>query len=548
MDSKINISNPEAITYQTEEIAYTILGGIRLEGLDRLRVTIKIEVLNRKFQHYLNNPDIAALAIRQNLDLYSITHVEKLARLIADRLEVGVTAVSKDLSDITNELERYRLQQIESKQQEQNKIIRPLTEAERTAAIEFLQSKNLLQATNEMIGRSGIVGEELNRLIMWLIYTSRKTAKPLHIISMGSSGTGKSHLQEKVGELIPEEDKIEITALTENAFYYFDKAALGHKLILIEDLDGIWKALYPLRELQSKQRISKTITIKDKNGNTKTIHLKVYGPVCIAGCTTKESIYEDNANRCFLIYLDESDEQDERIMDYQRKISAGKINTTEEAKAKQLLQNVQSVLQPITVINPFAEQLKIPNEVFKKRRTNAHYLAFIEVITFFKQYEREQKVDKATGEIFIETTIEDIQEANQLLKEILLRKSDELNGATRNYFEELKAHLVKSNQSSFTSTSIRNQLRIPISSVKRYHVALMDAGLIKKVESRNTKAYHYEIISKEEYTKLQNSITTALDEALQQIQQPTSPIPAQSKSEPRKRKVIRELEQQPTTA
>jgi predicted transcriptional regulator len=547
-NNSINTINPEAITYATEELGYTILGGIRLEGLDRLRITIKIEVLNRKFQHYLNNPDIAALAIRQNLDLYSITQVEKLARLIADRLEVGVTAVSKDLSDITAELESYRLQQIESKQQEQNKIIRPLTEAEKEAAITFLKKNNLLQATNELIGRSGIVGEELNRLIMWLIYTSRKTAKPLHIISMGSSGTGKSHLQEKVGELIPEEDKIEITALTENAFYYFDKAALGHKLILIEDLDGIWKALYPLRELQSKQRISKTITIKDKNGMTKTIHLKVYGPVCIAGCTTKESIYEDNANRCFLIYLDESNEQDERIMDYQRKISAGKINTFDENQAKQLLQNVQAVLQPITVINPFAEFLKIPTEVFKKRRTNAHYLAFIEVITFFKQYEREQQVDESTGEIYISTTIEDIAEANELLKQILLRKSDELNGATRNYFEELKQHLLKSNQSSFTSTSIRNQLRIPISSVKRYHVSLMDAGLIKKIESRNTKAYHYEIISKEEYNQLQNSIATALDEALQQIQQPNSPTSAQSKSEPRKRKQIKELEQQPTTA
>lgn len=51
MDLKINTTNPEAITYQTEEIAYTILGGIRLEGLDRLRVTIKVEVINRKFQH-----------------------------------------------------------------------------------------------------------------------------------------------------------------------------------------------------------------------------------------------------------------------------------------------------------------------------------------------------------------------------------------------------------------------------------------------------------------------------------------------------------------
>ena len=548
METKINIANPEAITYSTEELCYTILGGIRLEGLDRLRVTIKIEVVNRKFQHYLNNPDIAALAIRQNLDLYSITQVEKLARLIADRLEVGVTAVSKDLSDITNELERYRLQQIESKQQEKNKIIRPLTEAERTAAIEFLKKKNLMRATNELIGRSGIVGEELNRLIMWLIYTSRKTNKPLHIISMGSSGTGKSHLQEKVGELMPDEDVIEITALTENAFYYFDKAELGHKLILIEDLDGIWSALYPLRELQSKQRISKTVTIKDKNGNTKTIHLKVYGPVCIAGCTTKESLYEDNANRCFLIYLDESNEQDERVMDLQRKISAGKINLAEQQQAVQLLQNVQRVLQPITVINPYAEFLQIPKEVFKQRRTNAHYLAFIEVITFFKQYEREQKVDEATGEIFIETTIEDIQEANQLLKEILLRKSDELNGATRNYFEELKEYIIKSNQSSFTSTSVRNHLRIPVSSVKRYHAALMASGLIRKVENRNTKVHYYEIIAQEEYNQLQSSIATALDEALKKVQQPNGSTSAHKQNEPRKIRKIKELQQQPTTA
>lgn len=178
--NQLNISNPEAISYQAEELGYTILGGIRLEGLDRLRVTIKIEVLNRKFQHYLNNPDIAGLAIRQNLDLYSITQVEKLARLIADRLEVGVTAVSKDLSDITNELERYRLQQIEKEQQEQSKMAKPLTDAEKEAAINFLKSPCLLQATNELIGRSGIVGEEGNRLIMWLIYTSRKTAKPFY--------------------------------------------------------------------------------------------------------------------------------------------------------------------------------------------------------------------------------------------------------------------------------------------------------------------------------------------------------------------------------
>ena len=278
---------------------------------------------------------------------------------------------------------------------------------------------------------------------MYLIFTSRKTNNPLHCISLGSSGVGKTHLQSKVSELIPEEDKIEITVLSANAFYYFNRTELQHKLILIEDLDGAESVLYPLRELQSKKRITKTVVHKDRKGNTKTIHLTVEGPVSVAGCTTQESIYEDNSNRSFLLYIDESTEQDERIMNYQRLLSAGEINELSQLEAKQLLQNVQRVLKPIKIINPFAKYLSLPSVVFKPRRTNSHYLQFIEAITFYKQWQRHRQVDKETGEEYIETTIEDIQEANELIQEVLLRKSDLLNGACRQFFERLKAYLKK---------------------------------------------------------------------------------------------------------
>lgn len=42
----------------------------------------------------------------------------------------------------------------------------------------------------------------------------------------------KSHLPEKVAELISEEDKIESNSLTSNALYYFGEYDLQHKLIL----------------------------------------------------------------------------------------------------------------------------------------------------------------------------------------------------------------------------------------------------------------------------------------------------------------------------
>jgi hypothetical protein len=380
-----------------------------------------------------------------------------------------------------------------------------------------------------MIGNSGVIGEETNRLLMYLIFTSRKGEHPLHIISLGNSGIGKTYLQEKVGELIPEEDKVEITTLSENALYYFGQRELKHRLVLIEDLDGAENVLYPLRELQSKKFITKTLAQKTTSGETKTVHIKVEGPVSVAGCTTQEQVYEDNANRSFLIYIDESKEQDERIMAYQRSKSAGRVNQVQERQAKQLLQNTQRMLQPVQVRNPFAEQLQLPAGVFKPRRANAHYLAFIEAVTFYHQYQRTERVDEDTGERYIETTIEDIAAANNLMKDVLLRKSDDLTGACRNYFERLKLYLKSERISVFTSMQVSKGLRMSISTVKRLNLALLSSGYLIKLEI--SKPYQYEMASFEDYSQLQNSISTALDSILQKL---NSSITAQSPTEPLK--------------
>ena len=539
-DLKIDISNPNAITYCTDELGFTILGGIRMDGLDRLRVTIRIEVVNRKFEHYMNNADLAALPVNHNLDLYNDVQVEKLIRKAAERLEVGTLQITKSIADITRQLELYRLQQIEEQQTAKEIKKKILTQEEREAAINFLMQPNLIERTNISIGKAGVIGEEANRLLMYIIFTSRKRTSPLHIISFGSSGAGKSHLQEKVAELIPEEDKIESTSLTSNALYYFGEYDLQHKLILIEDMDGAETVMYALRELISKKHIIKMVPLKDTKGITRTITFKVNGPVTVAGCTTQERIYEDNANRSFLIYIDESKAQDENIMHYQRKKSAGTVNTEEEKNIKSLLQNTQRLLQPVQIRNPYAELLQIPTEVFKPRRTNAHYLQFIEAVTFYHQYQREKHTDKATDETFINTTLEDIAEANKLMKEVLLRKADELSGATRNYFEQLKIVLQQNNQSTFTNKEAKQLLRLPISTVKRYNLELLQSNCIKRNDHQKTKAYHFEITSYEEYNQLQTSIATVLDNIYTNLTA-HEPTTAQMISEPMKRKTVKAL-------
>ena len=515
---QLNTDNKDALTFGTEEIQYTILGGINTNHLDRMRVTVKIEVINRRYPEFMNNEELAGIALRANVDLYHDVQTEKFIRRAAERLEISISLLYSSIAQLTEQLEKYRLTEIE-KQKHDKPQPKKLTEQETAAAINFLKTPNLSHLTSNLLGLSGIVGEELNRLIMWYVFTSRKLSRPLHIISFGSSGTGKSHLQEKVGELIPEEDKIEITSLTQNAFYYFGTDELGHKLILIEDFDGALTALYPIRELQSKQRISKTLTIKDSKGNTKTIHLKVQGPVTVAGCTTQESMYEDNANRSFLLYLDESKEQDKKVMQYQRLLSAGKINLEEEHNTRNFLKNVQRVLKPVKIINPYAEYLEIPDEVFKPRRSNAHYLGFIEAVTFYHQCQRHEQVNESTGEIYIETTLEDIETANSLLKEILLRKSDELNKATRTYFEFLKAWLKTENKTTFSTKEIRQALRTNPSNQKRYMLLLLSNNYVKKVKGKKERGFVYEVCSFEEYEQLKQKVSTVLDDILNKLKE-----------------------------
>ncbi|MHA7060283.1 hypothetical protein ACWGOQ_0023910 [Aquimarina sp. M1] len=501
----LDTTNPNNYSYVTKALEIHILGGIKFTNLERMRVTLSVQ---KPKEHNV---------LRHSVDLYNDTTIERLVRKVAERIEIGTSIVRQSLQNLTSALEQYRIDQLDQAQQENQIQIKQLSTKERKAAEKFLKSKDLLSKTNDLIGKSGVIGEEVNRLLMFLIFTSRKTANPLHCISLGSSGVGKTHLQSKVSELIPGEDTIEITVLSANAFYYFNRTELRNKLILIEDLDGAESVLYPLRELQSKKKITKTVVHKDRKGTTKTIHLTVEGPVSVSGCTTQESIYEDNSNRSFLLYIDESQEQDKKIMHYQRLLSAGKINKEEECTTARFLRDVQRILQPIKVINPYAEYLELPASVFKPRRTNSHYLQFIEAVTFYKQAQREKKYEEQTGEEYIETTIEDIKEANQLITEVLLRKSDTISGAVRNHLERLKAYLKKNNQTTFTNVEIRRNLRIKESTLRNYHKQLLTEGYIRRRKNAKTKSHCFEVTDINEYKRLTTQIEDSLRHCMNQI-------------------------------
>jgi len=62
-------TNPHWFTYIADELLIELLGGVRIDTLDRMRVTIKVTVTKRKYPQYTE--ELAGLAVRHNLDLYN---------------------------------------------------------------------------------------------------------------------------------------------------------------------------------------------------------------------------------------------------------------------------------------------------------------------------------------------------------------------------------------------------------------------------------------------------------------------------------------------
>jgi hypothetical protein len=504
MNPTFNPTNSEHLLYHHGIIEIAILGGIRLEGLDRLRVTLKI-----KAEHQ---------SVRHNLDLYNSLQVDKLIKKTAERLEIGTSVVLEVMTDLTDQLETYRLESLEQQNQVQDKR-KMLTPEEIKAAKKYATAPKLMQRTGDDLQAMGIIGEYINALALTIVMTSRKCKDPISAITLAKSGMGKTYLQEKVATIIPQEDIIESTQITESSFYRFGRHELSGKLFLIEDLDGAESSMYPIREMQTKKRISKTVTIKDKQGTMKTVTLVVEGPVSVCGCTTKEAVYEDNANRSLLLHLDSSKEQDKAIMDYHRKAKAGKIDKYKEEQIREQLENVQRILLPVTIINPHAELIDLPSTVPNQRRTLTILLSFIESVTFYHQYQRNKLYDKETGEEYMETTLEDIEWAFELLKPVLFRKSDELSGACRKFYDWIGSSDRGFSREGFYAKEIREINNIHPRTLRRYLEELRLFGRLEIVGGEKHKTgYLYAFTDWKADLNIKETINEWMDNTLNTIQ------------------------------
>ena len=384
------------------------------------------------------------------LDLYAAKARHSFIKQATIELGLKDDIIKADLGKVLLKCEALQEDNIK-KTVAPKEIAITLDNAEREQALALLKSPDLLQQILDDFNTAGVVGEETNKLVGYLATVSRKLDKPLAIIIQSTSAAGKSSLMDAILNMMPEEERIQYSAMTGQSLFYMGETNLKNKILAIAEEEGAENASYALKLLQSEGVLTIASTGKDETtGTLITKEYRVEGPVMLFLTTTAIDIDEELMNRCLVLTVNESREQTQAIHAMQRKQQTleGLLQNEDRKQLVQLHRNAQRLIRPLLVANPFAEQLTFIDDKTRTRRDHMKYLTLIQSITLLHQYQREVKTITHHGQSleYIEVTLQDIETANQLAHEVLGRSLDELPPQTTTLLKQIKAMVETASQ------------------------------------------------------------------------------------------------------
>ena len=381
-----------------------------------------------------------------------------------------------------------------------------LTDRERRDAERLAKRKDLLDVITKDFHKCGYVGETANVRLAYLAMTSRKMQRPLAMLILSGSGSGKSALQDTACAFCPDEDLVKLTSLTERALFYKGETSLMHKVLALEEVAGAEDAAYAIRSLISSGVLVIETTIKDQlTGRMTTVENKVYGPTSVLLTTTQPDIDPETLTRFIVTTIDESQQQTAKILEAQRiarTLDGFKLRIEQEAISKKH-HALQRLLKPLHVVNPYGKLLTYNDEQLLTRRDHPKYLDLIETIAFLHQYRKAVKHITINGQAidYIEADLSDITLANELATEILGKSLDELNGPSRRLLiltEKMVSEWAKSQNTEphcieFTRRQLREHTRWSDYQVRTHIGQLVDLEYLVPCGGRQGAEYKYRL-------------------------------------------------------
>ncbi len=401
---------------------YRVRGLARNTGCETLKVTLRVCAGTQVFV--------------DTLDLYQARQRSAFVKAAGVELGVAEALLTADVSALVLALEPVQEAALRGALTPVTPTLPALTEAEEAAGLALLRDPYLAERIVADVEAIGVVGEGLNALVGYLACVSRLLDKPLAILIQSTSAAGKSTLMEALLSLMPEGERVHYSAMTGQSLFYLGEGDLKHKILAIAEEEGVRQAAYALKLLQSQGELTIASTGKDPTtGKLVTSEYRVEGPVMLCLTTTAIDIDEELLNRCLVLTINETAEQTAAIQQRQRQARTlhGLQASVRSDHILQAHRAAQTLLRPLAVVNPFAEQLTFASDRVRLRRDHVKYLALIDAIALLHQQQRPVHTLDVNGALveYIEVLHSDIALANRLAHAVLGRSLDELPPQTR---------------------------------------------------------------------------------------------------------------------
>lgn len=441
------------------------------------------------------------------IDLYSARARASFCKEASVECGIEEKVLRGDIAKVFGAAEAFVEEAIRRAQEPATKTV-TLDPDERAAALELLQDPNLVERITADFARIGVVGEATNCLTGYLVAVSRKLDKPLAVVIQSTSAAGKSALQDAVLSFVPPEDCVAYSAITGQALYYMGDKDLSHKVLAIAEEEGAARAAYPLKLLQSEGEVSIASTGKSNDsGMLRASDYTVRGPAAIFLTTTAIDVDEELLNRCLVLSVNENRDQTRAIHVRQRRAQTldGLLAGSERDQILKVHRDAQRILEPVAVVNPFADRLRFLDTVTRTRRDHVKYLTLISTIALLHQHQREHHTATTAdgGEVtYIEATLADIALANRLAHEVLGRSLDEVPPQTRRVLgviDELVAKTavereIERAKVRFTRRDVRSACGLSDSQCRKHLDRLVELEYLWVHRGERGSAFVYELV------------------------------------------------------
>jgi DNA primase len=376
-------------------------------------------------------------------DLYAARARAAFLVQAAAELGVSIDLLKTDLGRVLLKLEALQDEAIQAALKPKESAAPAMSDEARSAALALLKTADLPGRILADFEAAGVVGESANCLVGYLAAVSRKLDRPLAIVIQSSSAAGKSSLMDAILAFVPEEERIQYSAMTGQSLFYMGQTNLKHKILAIAEEEGAHRASYALKLLQSEGELTIASTGTDpQTGNLITQEYKVEGPMSLFMTTTAIDIDEELMNRCLVLSVDENREQTRAIHQLQRarRTLEGLQRKHEKQAILAVHRNAQRLLRTLAVVNPYADKLTFLDDRTRTRRDHEKYLTLIDTIALLHQHQRQIRTVNVNGQSveYIEASIRDIELANRIAHEVLGTSLDELPPQTRRVFAQVR--------------------------------------------------------------------------------------------------------------